>query len=412
MKQIITSLDIGSDNIKLIVGEMYKEELFVLASSNIKSKGIKKGLIVNEEEATNAIKETFRIVEDILGIKLTRVILTVPSYSATFVKSEGYTTISRDDMTVTGEDITRSLQASVYNRVSPNMELVSITPDYFILNEKEVVNDPKGKEAFKVSVNSILGIVPKKNIYPLITILENMGIKVVDLAFGGLSDYYEFKTKEMDSLTGAVINIGHYKTEVSIIKEGKLKNVEVLEIGGRNIDRDISYIYDLNLETSKNLKENFSLAHKENASTSEIIESITKNEEKIKINQYELSDLVHSRVREILELSKKEINLLTKDEISYIIVTGGTTEIEGFNSVLKEVFGKNIKTSRVNELGVRNNIYSTSLGFIKLYYDKLKFRERFASTITESEQEELFSEKKKNNDNSILGKVYSYFFDN
>lgn len=412
MKQIITSLDIGSDNIKLIVGEMYKEELFVLASSNIKSKGIKKGLIVNEEEATNAIKETFRIVEDILGIKLTRVILTVPSYSATFVKSEGYTTISRDDMTVTGEDITRSLQASVYNRVSPNMELVSITPDYFILNEKEVVNDPKGKEAFKVSVNSILGIVPKKNIYPLITILENMGIKVVDLAFGGLSDYYEFKTKEMDSLTGAVINIGHYKTEVSIIKEGKLKNVEVLEIGGRNIDRDISYIYDLNLETSKNLKENFSLAHKENASTSEIIECITKNEEKIKINQYELSDLVHSRVREILELSKKEINFLTKDEISYIIVTGGTTEIEGFNSVLKEVFGKNIKTSRVNELGVRNNIYSTSLGFIKLYYDKLKFRERFASTITESEQEELFSEKKKNNDNSILGKVYSYFFDN
>ena len=412
MKQIITSLDIGSDNIKLIVGEMYKEELFVLASSNIKSKGIKKGLIVNEEEATNAIKETFRIVEDILGIKLTRVILTVPSYSATFVKSEGYTTISRDDMTVTGEDITRSLQASVYNRVSPNMELVSITPDYFILNEKEVVNDPKGKEAFKVSVNSILGIVTKKNIYPLITILENMGIKVVDLAFGGLSDYYEFKTKEMDSLTGAVINIGHYKTEVSIIKEGKLKNIEVLEIGGRNIDRDISYIYDLNLETSKNLKENFSLAHKENASTSEIIECITKNEEKIKINQYELSDLVHSRVREILELSKKEINLLTKDENSYIIVTGGTTEIEGFNSVLKEVFGKNIKTSRVNELGVRNNIYSTSLGFIKLYYDKLKFRERFASTITESEQEELFSEKKKNNDNSILGKVYSYFFDN
>lgn len=108
-----------------------------------------------------------------------------------------------------------------------------------------------------------------------------MGIKVVDLAFGGLSDYYEFKTKEMDSLTGAVINIGHYKTEVSIIKEGKLKNVEVLEIGGRNIDRDISYIYDLNLETSKNLKENFSLAHKENASTSEIIECITKNEEKL-----------------------------------------------------------------------------------------------------------------------------------
>ena len=158
-------------------------------------------------------------------------------------------------------------------------------------------------------------------------------------------------------------------------------------------------------------KEKFALAHKNSASTSEIIECLTKTGEHIKINQYEVSDIVYSRIREILELSKKQINLLTKKDISYIIITGGTTEMEGFSKVYKEIFGKNAEISNIEELGVRNNRYSSALGIIKLYHSKLKFRGLVASTISESEQEELFSEKKKI-DNSLLGKVYSYFFDN
>ena len=285
MKQIITSLDIGTNSIKLIVGEIYKEKLFVLAVSKVNSKGIKKGMVVNEEEVILSLKDAFKEVEGVIGTKINKVILCVPSYFASFVKSEGYTTISRDEMIVTGEDITRSLQASVYNRVSPNLELVSVSPMYFIINEKEVVTDPKGMEAFKVSANTMLAMAPKKSIYPLIAILENLGVKVVDLSFGGICDYYEFRTDKMKDKNVAVINIGHAKTEVSIIKEDTLINTEVLDIGGRNIDRDISYIYDLKLEDSKKLKETFAVAHKEKASMNDICEVLTKSEENIKINQ-------------------------------------------------------------------------------------------------------------------------------
>ena len=248
--------------------------------------------------------------------------------------------------------------------------------------------------------------------YKLGIIAENLGIKVVDLAFGGLADYYEFRCDEYNDKTGVVINIGAHKTEISIVNEGMLTNAEVLDIGGRNIDRDISYIYDISLEDSKLIKEKFALATKERASTSEVIECLTKSNEHIKINQYEVSDIVYSRIREILELSKKQIKFLTKERISYIIVTGGTSELDGFKSVFKEIFGKSVEISKVDELGVRNNIYSSSLGVIKLYAEKLKFREKVPSTINEEEQGELFNNKKKINESSLLGKVYSYFFDN
>ncbi len=412
MKQIITSLDLGSNSVKVIVGEIYKEELFVLACSEVKSKGIKKGLVVDSDLAVESIKEAFRRVEDVLGIKVSKVVLATPSYNATFIASEGYTTITREDKHIVGGDITVSLQASVYGKVPSNLELVSVSPVEFVINENEVLKNPKGKEASKLSVTSVLGTVPKKNVYTLISILDSLGIKVVDLAFGGQADYYCFYKPEYEKSLGAIINIGTNKTEVSIINEGILVSSQVIDVGGRNIDRDISYIYDLALDDSKRVKEKFALAHKKNASTSEVVECLTKNNEHIKINQYEVSEIVYSRVREILEMSKKQINLLTKKDISYIIITGGTTEIEGFDRVFSEIYGVNHKVNKVEDLGVRNNRFSTALGIIKLYYEKLKFRDKIASTFSEEVQEELFNNKKKNDGSSLLGKVYSYFFDN
>ena len=109
MKQIITSLDIGTNSIKLIVGEMFNEKLNVLACSEIKSKGIKKGLIVNPEEVYNKLLEVFKKSEEILEIKIKDLILCVPSYYADFEFSEGYTTITRESGIVNGNDIVRAL---------------------------------------------------------------------------------------------------------------------------------------------------------------------------------------------------------------------------------------------------------------------------------------------------------------
>ena len=101
-----------------------------------------------------------------------------------------------------------------------------------------------------------------------------------------------------------------------------------------------------------------------------------------------------------------------KKENSYIIITGGTTELKDIDKVISETFGKVGILGNVTELGVRNNKYSSALGIIKYYYKKLSFRKKIASTVSEEEQEMIFNNKKKNKDNTLLGKVFSYFFDN
>lgn len=412
MRQIISSLDLGSNTIKLVVGEVFEDKVYVLSKSEVKCSGIKQGVVVNEEEVKESLKELLKNIENSLGIKINKTILVVPSYDALFIKAEGYHIIENEDKIVEGKDITKALQASVYSKVSSNMELVSVTPIDFIINEEETLLDPKGKTTNRLVVRSLLSAVPRKNILGALSVLDKMGIKVVDLCFSEQADYFAFKNDKYIDKTLAVINIGEYKTEIGIIDNNLLVANECLDLGGRNIDRDISYLYDITLEESKKLKETFANANKPKASTSETIEVLNKDKKLIKINQYEISDAVYSRIREILESAKKTINLLTKKEISYIIITGGTTEVEGFSKVFNEVFTKDYEATSLNVMGVRNNKYSSVVGAIRMYADKLNFRERIASTITEEDEKAIMNNKKKINENSILGKIYGYFFDN
>ncbi len=408
MKEIISSLDIGSSTVKLVVGEVYKNEVHVLAVSEVKSKGIKKGIIVSPEDALISLKEVFSRCEEMLNIRIDKVLLTIPSYYAEFSIVDGQTAVQSEDKVISSNDLINVLTACVYNKVPNNKEFVGIMPIEFTLDDNKKVKNPIGQSASKIKCKAVMSIAPKKNIYSAVSVLEALGVGIVDINFGGCADYYEFKNAEMDKKNVAIVNIGDEKTEVSIIKKGILIETESIEVGSKNIDRDICYIYDIPRKRARDLKEKFALASKRNASTSWSEEIINNKKETIKIRQYEISEIIHSRVKEILELSKKQINLLTKLEISYIIFTGGATELNDFNLVLDEVFNRDMELSHVNEMGCRHNKYSSVSGLIKYYHEKLAFRKRLAYTVTEEKQNELVNIKKSNN--TILGKIYGYFF--
>ena len=59
MEHVYSSIDIGSDTIKLVVCELYKNHLNLLAATSTPAKGIKRGLIVDPKLAKEAIKNAF-----------------------------------------------------------------------------------------------------------------------------------------------------------------------------------------------------------------------------------------------------------------------------------------------------------------------------------------------------------------
>lgn len=414
MKKIMASLDVGSDTIKLVVGEMVKNKLNILAVAEAPSAGVKKGLIAKPEELLEPLKQVFERCEEILGLPIKQCVVTVPSYEAEFIVSEGRTKTMNEDNCVTGSDIIRALQASVRGKIADNMELVSIIPTNFKLDDEQVVKDPKQMISETLTVKSVIVSAPKKTVYPVLTCLESMDIDVLDLAFGSMGDYYALRNDTLDNQVGIVVNMGHGTTTLSCFNKGILTNTATIELGGINIENDIAYIHKLTKTSARTIKEKLALAHKRMAQANNTEKITNKLGEEVKINQYEVSAIAMSRIEEILNLAKKQINLLTKKEISYIIFTGGLTETKDFSLILEEVFGKNATIGKVNEIGVRDNKYSSCVGMIKYYASKARLKDKDFSIFSIAEQEELSGLHRHINvaDDSVLGKLFGYFFDN
>ena len=142
MRKIIASLDIGSSNLKLVVGEIVKTKVNVLACVSTTSRGIKNGFIVNAESAIESLNELFNKVNDMLGINVTKVIVAVPSLNLECYMALGSTQVKNEERIITGRDIGNALQDCVDKTVSPNMQIVSICPVNFVVNDVDKVLNP------------------------------------------------------------------------------------------------------------------------------------------------------------------------------------------------------------------------------------------------------------------------------
>ena len=199
-------------------------------------------------------------------------------------------------------------------------------------------------------------------------------IEAVDLCIGPVADYYQAYRAEFDNSIGAVVNIGSSKTEISVFNKGLIVKAATLPIGSRSIEKDIKYIYGFDRMTARNLKEGLAYATSNYASSDQAIEYESLDGEKKIITQLELSQIVEARLEDILKNVKKSLKTLTNREISYIIVTGGISDIPGFNYLLENIFGDITYMVNMNTMGVRSSIYSSVYGAIKYYHDKLELR--------------------------------------
>mgnify|MGYP005759791571 FL=1 len=408
MEHVYASIDLGSDSIKLVVCDLYQNHLNLLAATSMPSRGIKKGLITEPELAKKSIQLAFKQVEEMLGIRIKKVIANIPNHMAEYKIIKGECDIPGD--LITSRDMMNSYKAGIRSNLMPNEEFVTVVPIDFKINGKTVMKDPKGFPGKKLMGRAMMVTTPKKNVYSVASIIESLGIEIVDISVGSIGDINCFRNSDLDKSISAVINVGSDITAVSLYNKSIPVSTKIIGAGGRDIDRDLAYMYKIDVEEARKLKENFALAYKRNADVHDIYETVNMDNVKIKINQQAASEVVMSRINEILTLAKNELEDLTNKPIQYIIVTGGTSNMLDFEYCVHDTLPSVASKAKVKLIGVRNNKYSTAIGNIIYFLNTLKLKGMDYSMLSEDDMDELSSPRENTNDDTMLGKVFGYFF--
>lgn len=409
MSQVYTGIELGTDSIKIVVLEKLHDKFHVLASVHSPSDGISKGQVLDIKKCVSSVRLALKKANDMLGIKIVKVIAVVPPNGCSFDIAVGSVEILDR---VTGEDVNRVVKDALVGKIREEEELVTAIPINFTVDGEENIKDPKDKNGSRLETKLVVSTLPKEPLYRILEVLRLSGLEAIDVAFTSTGDYYTVRNNRLQNEVGAIINIGEDSTNVSVFNKGiQIKNA-MIPIGSHNVDRDITYIFKIKEEDSRRLKEQFAVSMQVYADSNDTV-TIPIGEEKKEISQVGISKVVEARLEEILNLAKKEIKNLTNREIRYIIVTGGLSELAGFQYLVESCFGVSAKVCNISTMGLRHNRYSSVIGAVQYFDDKMSLRGKNVSMISESDVQVLMSpdDKTINNDN-IISKVFGHFFDN
>ena len=410
MSDIYASIDLGTDSIKVVVCEKMQNKYHVLACTSSPSSGIKDGFIVDMKSAVTSVKNAIREVNSALGMRVTKVIACVPPEDCTMDIMTGEADVI-DSNNIAGEDVSNVLQDALKDIDFEEDELVTAMPINFNIDTDTGVHDPKGMKGNKLRARVVVSTTPKEPLYRILEVLKLAGLETIDICYSSYGDYYCMKDKKFDELVGAVINIGEESTNISIFNRGIQIKHGMIPIGSKHVDKDLTYVYKCKLSDSRAMKEKFAVALSSYADANEVWELPIDRNEIREVNQLSISKVVEARVQELLNVSKNEIKNLTNREIRYIIITGGLSEMAGFQYLVEQEFGFVATVCNITAMGIRHNRFSSCYGLLKYFNDKLDLRGKTYNMFLEDDIEKMSKVDASEIVDNISNKVFGHYFD-
>mgnify|MGYP003316413476 CR=1 FL=1 len=147
------SIDLGSDTLKIVVCEYVDNKYNVLASTNTRVVGIKKGIIKDEEMVIKSIDLAVSEIEKQLGYRIDKAIISLPAYDMEVNVYNGECEVSG---LVSGSDIAICFKKAIKENISDDREVITVFPIDFVIDDEEKVYDPKGMEAYKLETRSLI----------------------------------------------------------------------------------------------------------------------------------------------------------------------------------------------------------------------------------------------------------------
>jgi cell division protein FtsA len=370
---IITGLDIGSSNIKvLLAGQEQNQKPEVVFQNRESSVGIRRGVVVGIQELTNTLINIFSQVKEETGFNINSVFVNVDGSHIFSLPSRGTIAVSRADQKISEEDISRVLQAAQTISLPLNKEIFDASPREFIIDGERGIKEVLGLQGVRLEAEVLVlgGFSPYlKNLSQAVS---NSNLQLSDIVPSPIAAARAVLTPRQKELGVAVVDIGAGTTGLAVFEEGDLIHLAILPMGSGNITNDIATGLKLDVDVAERVKVEFgsALVKREKKAGSRIKEKIklTEEEEPLVFSRKALNRIIEIRIGEIFEEVQKELKKISKEKLlpAGIILTGGGAKTPQIVELAKREFKLPCKIGKPRGfLGLENDpAWATACGLV------------------------------------------------
>lgn len=388
--RIIVGIDVGTYKVVTVIAKITENIINVLGVSEIKSLGIRKGQVVDIEEAVGAINASLEGAERMAGYSASRVIVSIGGSQIECQNSRGVVAVSTPEGEISGSDLGRVIDAAKAVSLPSTREIIHVLPRSFIVDGQEGIKDPVGMSGTRLEVDTHIVTANSVSIRNLEKAFSEVGVDVSSFAFSGYASSLAVLSDTERELGVILVDIGAGTTDISIYVEGAVAYSSVLAIGARHVTNDLAIGLRLSIESAEKIKLFLSQdpakrqvrtaetsedeSEKEPRSSDEIdLSSLNLSEDIRKVSQKTLVDgIIKPRLNEIcamigLEIKKSGFGGQTP---AGIVITGGGSLTVGIKESARRTLAMPVRIGvPTNIKGITDEVqhpaFSTSIGLIE-----------------------------------------------
>src|SRR6266545_573918 len=325
--EIIVGLDIGTTKIAAIVGEVTEEGIDIIGIGTARSRGLRKGVVINIDATVHDIQQAIREAEHMAGCDISTVYAGIAGGHIRGLNSHGIVAVK--DKEVRDADVQRVIEAAKAVAIPMDREVLHVLPQQYIIDEQDGVREPLASAEAVVEDDE-----------------KELGV--------------------------ALIDIGGGTTDIVIFCDGAIVHTAVLPLGGSHVTGDIAVGLRTPLESAEKIKKKYGCALPEAIDAEETMEvpSVGGREPRL-LSRRVLVEIVRMRLEEMFEHVKREIarSGYLESIAAGAVMTGGSTLLPGLPELVESVLDLPARRGAPRGIGglvdvVRSPEYSTGVGLV------------------------------------------------
>jgi cell division protein FtsA len=359
-------LDIGTTSIKVIVAEYLKGQLNVLGFGNERSDGLSRGVIVDIDKASEAIKRAVKAAEEKASIQINDVIVGISANMLKIEPVSGLVAIGDQAREITDQDVRDVAAAAIIQNLPPEREIINLVPDEFIVDGFDGIKDPRSMVGVRLEMNGMLFTGPKTIVHNTKKAVEQAGLNpqlaVVSPIAQGLS---VLSDGEQDFGT-VLLDLGGGQSTAAVIHDHRLKYAEVDPEGGDYITKDISVVLNTSIENAEKLKRNYGYADSSRASEDDQFPvDVVGQSRPTEISEKYLAEIIEARLLQIFGKLKTQLSATNALSLpGGIVLTGGVAALPGITDLVKAEFDTAVRVTIPDQMGLRHPSFTQALSLV------------------------------------------------
>lgn len=349
LNNYICALDIGSSKIAACVAEIRKKRINKVFFEMLPSKGVKKGQIVDSIDLVGSVTKLLKNLKAKSGINFKFVNTNISGKDIVTKYSRAVVALAeRGNKVITASDMQRVNEQARILSSSLDEEIIHMVPCGYTIDSKSNIINPLGLYSHKLEVDLYLICAKSSSIQSLNRAINQSGYEIKELFFSGLVTSKAVFDRNLRGGLNLFCDIGADTTEISVFRNGILKEIDILPFGGDDLTAHLQDALKIPFDLAEDIKRSYGVIG-DSGQIGEGKEILVKKSNLYKpISQRLVVEIITSKAKlicsQIKEAVEKKVSCY---EVDNFITVGRTVLLEGFIEALESTLAIPVRLGRI-----------------------------------------------------------------